>query len=112
MLAHELRNPLAPIRTAVQLLRVNGSSPTPSASDRGDVIERQVEHLVPLIDDLLDVSRISRGIITLQRKPVSLAVVVARAIETARPAIDARATGAGRWSCPMSRSSSKATRRA
>jgi signal transduction histidine kinase len=89
MLAHELRNPLAPIRTAVQLLRLKELAEPQRASAR-DIIERQVEHLVSLIDDLLDVSRITRGVIALQRQPVLLAAIVARAVETARPAIDAR----------------------
>lgn len=89
MLAHELRNPLAPIRTAVQLLRLKELTPPQRASAR-DIIERQVEHLVSLIDDLLDVSRITRGVIALQCQPVLLAAIVARAVETARPTIDAR----------------------
>src|SRR3954464_6720804 len=89
MLAHELRNPLAPIRTAVQLLRLKELGPNQSARAR-DVIERQVEHLVTLIDDLLDVSRITRGMITLQREPVLIGAIVAGAVETARPAIDAQ----------------------
>jgi len=89
MLAHELRNPLAPIRTAVQLLRLKELGPPQRARAR-DVIERQVEHLVALIDDLLDVSRITRGMITLQREPVLVGAIVARAVETARPAIDAQ----------------------
>jgi signal transduction histidine kinase len=88
MLAHELRNPLAPIRTAVQLLRL--TKPTEEGWVRArDIIDRQVEHLVCLIDDLLDVSRITRGMITLQREPVLVGAVVARAIETTRPTIDA-----------------------
>ncbi|HYJ93939.1 MAG TPA: hybrid sensor histidine kinase/response regulator, partial [Vicinamibacterales bacterium] len=87
MLAHELRNPLAPIRTAVQLLRLKELA-EPHRSRARDVIERQVEHLVNLIDDLLDVSRITRGMITLQLEPVLLGAIVARAVETARPAID------------------------
>jgi signal transduction histidine kinase len=89
MLAHELRNPLAPIRTAVQLLRLKELPEAHSARAR-DTIDRQVEHLVALIDDLLDVSRITRGMITLQREPTPISAVVARAIETTRPAIDAR----------------------
>ncbi len=89
MLAHELRNPLAPIRTAVQLLRLKELPEAHSARAR-DTIDRQVEHLVILIDDLLDVSRITRGMITLQREPVAASAIIARAIETARPAIDAR----------------------
>jgi signal transduction histidine kinase len=88
MLAHELRNPLAPIRTAVQLLRLKELAESQRRRAR-DVIERQVEHLVNLIDDLLDVSRITRGMITLQLEPVLVAAIVARAVETARPAIDA-----------------------
>jgi signal transduction histidine kinase len=89
MLAHELRNPLAPIRTAVQLLRLKELSEAHSARAR-DTIDRQVEHLVCLIDDLLDVSRITRGMITLQREPVAASGIVARAIEITRPAIDAK----------------------
>jgi signal transduction histidine kinase len=88
MLAHELRNPLAPIRTAVQLLRLKELT-EPQRRRARDVIERQVEHLVNLINDLLDVSRITRGMITLQLEPVLLQAIVARAVETARPAIDA-----------------------
>ncbi len=89
MLAHELRNPLAPIRTAVQLLRLKELPEAQRATSR-DIIERQVEHLVSLIDDLLDVSRITRGMIALAREPVLVAAIVARAVETVRPAIDAR----------------------
>ena len=90
MLAHELRNPLAPIRTAVQLLRLSASCAETQRVRAREVIERQVEHLVRLIDDLLDVSRITRGMITLQREPRADRAVVARAVETARPLIDAR----------------------
>ena len=89
ILAHELRNPLAPIRTAVQLLRKRELAETQMMRAR-EVIERQVQHLVCLIDDLLDVSRITRGMITLQRERVLIDAVVARAVETARPLIDAR----------------------
>jgi signal transduction histidine kinase/CheY-like chemotaxis protein len=89
MLAHELRNPLAPIRTAVQLLRLRELAESQRAKAR-DVIERQVEHLVDLINDLLDVSRITRGVIALQREPLLIGVIVARAVEIARPAIDAQ----------------------
>jgi signal transduction histidine kinase/ActR/RegA family two-component response regulator len=89
ILAHELRNPLAPIRTAVQLLRKRELAEAHSMRAR-EVIERQVQHLVCLIDDLLDVSRITRGMITLQRERVLIDAVVARAVETARPLIDAR----------------------
>ena len=89
ILAHELRNPLAPIRTAVQLLRKRELAEAQTMRAR-EVIERQVQHLVCLIDDLLDVSRITRGMITLQRERVLIDAVVARAVETARPLIDAR----------------------
>jgi signal transduction histidine kinase/ActR/RegA family two-component response regulator len=89
MLAHEIRNPLAPIRTAVQLLRLKELSEAQRTNAR-DVIERQVEHLVRLIDDLLDVARITRGAITLQRAQVDVAEIVARAVETSRPLIDSR----------------------
>jgi signal transduction histidine kinase len=89
ILAHELRNPLAPIRTAVQLLRKADLAEAHNARAR-EVIERQVQHLVCLIDDLLDVSRITRGMITLQRERVLIDAVIARAVETARPLIDAR----------------------
>jgi signal transduction histidine kinase/ActR/RegA family two-component response regulator len=89
VLAHEIRNPLAPIRTAVHLLRLKQLTEEQRVKAR-EVIERQVEHLVRLIDDLLDVARITRGAITLQRERVDLAEVVARAIETSRPLIDTR----------------------
>src|SRR4029079_19323536 len=71
VLAHEIRNPLAPIRTAVHLLRLKELPDAQSVKAR-EVIERQVEHLVRLIDDLLDVARITRGAITLQRARVDV----------------------------------------
>ena len=89
MLAHELRNPLAPIRTAVELLRLRELAESQRVHAR-DIIERQVGSLVCLIDELLDVSRITRGMITLHREPVLIAAIVAHAVETARPLIDAR----------------------
>jgi PAS domain S-box-containing protein len=87
ILAHELRNPLAPIRTAVGILRSAGV-PEPVRERSRDVIERQVAHMTRLIDDLLDVSRLSRGQMSLQRGPVLLDQVIDAAIETARPAIE------------------------
>jgi two-component system CheB/CheR fusion protein len=88
-LAHELRNPLAPIRNTVKLLRQVGANDAASEWGR-DVIERQVEQLTRLVDDLLDVSRITRGKVQLQLEPLDLATVVAGAVETSRPMIDAR----------------------
>jgi PAS domain S-box-containing protein len=86
MLAHELRNPLAPISNALQLVRLTGSDVRQAC----EMMERQVEHLVRLVDDLLDVSRITRGKIELRKERVDLAAVVMRAVEGARPLIDAR----------------------
>jgi signal transduction histidine kinase/DNA-binding response OmpR family regulator len=89
MLAHELRNPLAPIRNAVEILRMLGI-PDPNLQWANDIITRQVEQLVRLVDDLLDISRITGGKILLRREPVDVAVAVARAVETSRPLIDSR----------------------
>jgi PAS domain S-box-containing protein len=85
-LAHELRNPLAPIRNAVQLLK-RARSTEPSGVMARDIIDRQVGHMVRLIDDLLDVSRITRGKLELRRQPVELARVIEQAVETSRPHI-------------------------
>ena len=76
MLAHELRNPLAPIRNAAEVLRLAGPE-QPQIRWAREVIDRQLTHLVRLVDDLLDVSRITRGKITLKPEPTDLAVVVA-----------------------------------
>jgi PAS domain S-box-containing protein len=88
MLAHELRNPLAPVRNALQLLKL---SPGDSAivQSASQVMERQVEQMVRLVDDLLDLSRISRGKIELRRQHVDLQSIVQQAVETSRPAIEA-----------------------
>lgn len=86
-LAHELRNPLAPIRQAALL----ATAPQATEAQKRwshEVIERQVRHMALLLDDLLDVSRITRGVLSLRRVPTELAAVVASAVETARPAID------------------------
>ena len=87
MLGHELRNPLAPILTALQLMRLRGDD---SLQRERLVIERQVNHVVRLVDDLLDVSRITRGKIELKRERVEMAEVVAKAIEMASPLIEQR----------------------
>jgi PAS domain S-box-containing protein len=89
MLAHELRNPLAPIRNALQVLNVVDSK-EPTSRRAREIIERQVEHLVRLVDDLLDVSRITRGVIQLQKERTDLAVIIARAVESSRALIDSR----------------------
>jgi PAS domain S-box-containing protein len=84
MLAHELRNPLAPLATALHLLAEDGA-------DRARILgiaERQAQHLARLVDDLLDASRITQGKIALRPEPVWLADVVARSIDAAKPAID------------------------
>jgi len=90
MLGHELRNPLAPILTAVQVMRLRGVEDPETLKRAMEVVERQVRYQARLIDDLLDVSRITRGKIELQKEPVELATVVAHAVETSRPLIEAR----------------------
>jgi signal transduction histidine kinase/DNA-binding response OmpR family regulator len=87
MLGHELRNPLAPILTALQLMQLRGVQ---GAERERAVIERQVKHVVGLVDDLLDVSRITRGKVTLRRERLDIADVVAKAIEMTSPLIDER----------------------
>jgi PAS domain S-box-containing protein len=89
MLSHELRNPLAPIRNATQLLVGDGLTPASLEWSRG-VIERQVAHLTRLVDDLLDVSRISSGKIQLQIGEIDLAGIVSGAVEASRPLVEAR----------------------
>ncbi len=84
MLAHELRNPLAPIRNALYLLKRGEVDQTASEEVRS-MMERQVEHLARLIDDLMDVSRISSGKVELRVEVVDLAAVIGRAIDTSRP---------------------------
>jgi len=88
-LAHELRNPLAPIINAVSILRLKVGT-DPDLVWCREVIERQAGQLTRLVDDLLDVSRITRGTITLRSEPVDMATVVANAVETCRPLIDTR----------------------
>jgi len=88
-LAHELRNPLAPIRNAVEIMRLTESDPAVSANAR-QVLERQLKQLVRLIDDLLDVSRITQGRLELRKERLDLATALRMAIETSRPLIEIR----------------------
>ena len=90
ILAHELRNPLGPIRNAVELLRMTEPSPSPMQEHARQIILRQTDHMVRLVDDLLDVSRISQGKIALRRAPLDLCSVVRAAVETSLPNIEAR----------------------
>ncbi len=87
MLAHELRNPLAPIRNAVQILRL-APGDRQSVHSASEMMERQVGQMVRLVDDLLDVSRISRGKIELRRERIELASAVNHAVEAARPLVE------------------------
>jgi signal transduction histidine kinase len=89
MLAHELRNPLAPVLNALHILRLRGA-PDPDLEQARDTAERQVRTMARLIDDLLDVSRITRGKIQLRKEPVDLATALARAAECSRPLIEER----------------------
>lgn len=89
MLAHELRNPLAPIRNAVHILSSAGDLPPKLAWAR-DVIGRQADHMARLIDDLLDVSRIVQGKVAVKPEPLRLATVVERSVESAAPKLAAR----------------------
>ncbi|MCS0628481.1 response regulator [Telluria mixta] len=89
-LAHELRNPLSPIRNAAALLGASGNGANERQARARDVITRQVDHLAHLVDDLLDVARISEGKIVLRQEEVELKGVIAQAVETAGPLIAAR----------------------
>ena len=89
LLGHELRNPLAPIRQAVTISR-NPAATEAQKNWSHEVITRQVQHMSLLLDDLLDISRITRGTLELRRQHSQLANVIESAIETARPAIDAK----------------------
>jgi PAS domain S-box-containing protein len=87
MLAHELRNPLAPLMTGLELIRVAGSTPESVERVRA-AMDRQIRHMVRLIDDLLDVSRFTSGRIQLQRQPTPLADLINRAVEANRAPFD------------------------
>ncbi len=87
MLGHELRNPLAPIVTALELIRARGEA---AFERERAIVERQVLHLRRLVDDLLDVSAITNGRVQLARAPLALDTVIAQAVETTRPLLDRR----------------------
>jgi PAS domain S-box-containing protein len=87
-LAHELRNPLAPVRNALQIMRLASHDPA-TVGEARDMMERQVHNLIRLIDDLMDVSRISRGKIELKKERLSLATILQSAIEISRIQIEA-----------------------
>jgi CheY-like chemotaxis protein len=90
MLSHELRNPLAPIRNALHVIQMRGHVRRQAVRQAWGMIERQVEILVRLVDDLLDMSRISQGKINLDKQAADVATIVSRAVESSRPLIDAR----------------------
>lgn len=87
-LAHELRNPLAPIKNALSIMRVGGAN-DPAIAGVCSMLERQVDHMVRLVDDLMEMSRISRGVIELRRERIDLSTIIQNSIETSRPLIDA-----------------------
>ncbi len=87
LLSHELRNPLAPILTAAQIMQLRGDVATPYERE---VIVRQAQHLVRLVDDLLDVSRLARGKVTLSKTPMELAAAVGKAVEATAPLLEQR----------------------
>ncbi|KQY06605.1 hypothetical protein ASD28_30415 [Massilia sp. Root133] len=89
MLAHELRNPLAPISSAADMLRLAYAG-EPRVKQISDIIARQVAHMRHIVNDLLDVSRVTRGLVAVARQPIDLRRVVAEAAEQVRPLVDAR----------------------
>ncbi len=89
MLAHELRNPLAPIRTAAELLRLAPGDEA-RVNKAAQIISRQVAHMTELVDDLLDVSRVTRGLVEFEREPVDMRAVIAAAVEQTEPTMQSR----------------------
>jgi PAS domain S-box-containing protein len=87
MLGHELRNPLAPIRNAVKIMKQRGSD-DPTLCWARDVIDQQMRQMAQLVDDLLEISRVTRGKVRLQKEVVDVATIVAYAVESSRPIID------------------------
>ena len=89
MLAHELRNPLAPITTAAHLLKL-GHLDAKGVRNASEIISRQAEHMTDLVNDLLDVSRVTRGLVTLEKEELDVNAVVAGAVEQVRPLIESK----------------------
>src|SRR3954452_9084098 len=89
MLAHELRNPLAPIRNASEIFR-RAATANGTLRRAAEIVDRQVTQLARLIDDLLDVSRITQGKVQMRRQRVGLHALLAQAVETAAPWVDAK----------------------
>ena len=87
-LGHELRNPLAPILNSLEILKLSGAAADGGASQACAVMDRQVHHLNRLVDDLLEVSRITRGIIEVKKEPQDLVAIVRAAIDTSRPVLE------------------------
>ena len=87
-LGHELRNPLAPILNSLEIMKLSGAFAEPRTQQAGEVMERQVHYLNRLVDDLLEVSRITRGIIEVRKVPLDLSAIVKAAVETSRPVLD------------------------
>jgi len=87
-LGHELRNPLAPILNSLEILKLSGAAAQGGAAHACAVMERQVSHLNRLVDDLLEVSRITRGVIEVKKEPQDLVAVVKNAVDTSRPILD------------------------
>jgi signal transduction histidine kinase/ActR/RegA family two-component response regulator len=89
MLSHELRNPLAAVRNAISMMQIKEIE-DPDLTWARDILDRQVTHITRLVDDLLEVSRVTSGSIRLQKQQVDMGTVIARAVEASRPLIDAR----------------------
>ena len=89
MLAHELRNPLAPIASAIAMMNISNTSDNPVIGKACDIVERQTRQLTRIVDDLLDVSRITHGKVVLKKQPLSIAAMVAAAVEISNPVITA-----------------------
>jgi CheY-like chemotaxis protein/two-component sensor histidine kinase len=87
-LGHELRNPLAPILNSLEIMKLAGAFEQPRTRQAGVVMERQIRHLNRLVDDLMEVSRITRGVIEVKKEPLDLTAIVKAAIETSRPVLD------------------------